>query len=61
MEIFDQIIKRDNTVLGDKDKVLKDRFIEGIKEPHLETRSKTMQFRTQNDDSVVYLAFLVVL
>jgi hypothetical protein len=32
MEIFDQIIKRDNTVLGDKDKVLKDRFIEGIKE-----------------------------
>ncbi|CAC5418095.1 unnamed protein product [Mytilus coruscus] len=35
MKIFDQINKRDNTVLGDKDKVLKDRFIEGIKEPHL--------------------------
>ncbi|CAC5409554.1 unnamed protein product [Mytilus coruscus] len=35
MKIFDQINKRDNTVLGDKDKVLKDRFIEGFKEPHL--------------------------
>ena len=35
MKMFDQIINRDNTVLGDKDKVLKDRFIEGIKEPHL--------------------------
>jgi hypothetical protein len=44
MKIFDQIIKRDNTVLGDKDKVLKDRFIEGIKEPHLKREVKRFSF-----------------
>ena len=44
MNIFDQIIKRDNTVLGDKDKVHKDRFIEGIKEPHLKREAKRCSF-----------------
>jgi hypothetical protein len=44
MKIVDQIIKRDNTVLGDKDKVLKDRFIEGIKEPHLKREVKRCSF-----------------
>ena len=44
MKIFDQIIKRDNTVLGDKDKVLKDHFIEGIKEPHLKREVKRFSF-----------------
>ena len=44
MKIFDQIIKRDNTVLGDKDNVLKDRFIEGIKEPHLKREVKRFSF-----------------
>jgi hypothetical protein len=38
------IIKRDNTVLGDKDKFLKDRFIEGIKEPHLKREAKRCSF-----------------
>ena len=44
MEIFDQIIKRDNTVLGDKDTVLKDRFIGGIKESHLKREVKRFSF-----------------
>ncbi|VDI81841.1 Hypothetical predicted protein [Mytilus galloprovincialis] len=44
MKIFDQINKRDNTVLGDKDKVLKDRFIEGIKEPHLKREVKRFSY-----------------
>ncbi|CAG2186000.1 unnamed protein product [Mytilus edulis] len=44
MEIFDQINKRYNTVLGDKDKVLKDRFIEGIKEPHLKREVKRFSY-----------------
>ncbi|CAC5383311.1 unnamed protein product [Mytilus coruscus] len=44
MKIFDQINKRDNTVLGDKDKVLKNRFIEGIKEPHLKREVKRFSY-----------------
>ncbi|CAC5402837.1 CNBP [Mytilus coruscus] len=44
MKIFDQINKRDNTFLGDKDKVLKNRFIEGIKEPHLKREVKRFSY-----------------
>ena len=37
-------MKRKKTVLGDKDNVLKDRFSEGIKEPHLKREVNRFSF-----------------